>query len=73
MRLAADSVGVSMRTVWNWLKQAQETGTVEKPERRGFRITEEIFDVLADYRGNVKRAHEHLVREAKKAGRGRLA
>lgn len=68
VKLVAESVGVSKRQVWRWLAQAEETGTVEKPERRRFRITEETIDVLADYRGNVKRTHEHLVREAKKAG-----
>ncbi|MEV5880903.1 transposase [Streptomyces sp. NPDC052101] len=68
VRLVAGSVGVSVRQVWRWLAAAEETGSPEKPERRRFRITEEIIDVLADYRGNVKRAHEHLVREALAAG-----
>ncbi|WP_345984077.1 hypothetical protein [Streptomyces sp. DSS69] len=68
MRLIAESADVSLRQAWRWLAEAEETGTVEKPERRRFRITEEIIDVLADYQGNVKRAHEHLVREAMKAG-----
>lgn len=68
VRLVAESVGVSIRTVWRWLAQAEETGAVEKPERRRFRITEEVIDVLADFQGNVKRAHEHLVRTALAAG-----
>lgn len=68
VRLVAESVGVSVRQVWRWLAQAEETGSTEKPERSRFRITEEIIDVLADHQGNVKRAHEHLVREARAAG-----
>jgi putative transposase len=69
VRLVADSLDVSVRQVWRWLAQAEETGSTEKPERSRFRITEEIIDVLADHQGNVKRAHEHLVREARAAGR----
>ncbi|GAB7036116.1 Mu transposase C-terminal domain-containing protein [Streptomyces sp. NPDC021749] len=68
VRLVADSVGVSVRTVWRWLSQAEETGSPEKPARRRLQITKEIIDVLADYQGNVKRAHEHLVRLAEAAG-----
>ncbi|MFD7498014.1 Mu transposase C-terminal domain-containing protein [Streptomyces sp. NPDC059832] len=68
VRLVADAVGVHKRTVWRWLAQAEQIGTPEKPERRRFRITDGIIDVLADYQGNVKRAHEHLVRVAKAAG-----
>ncbi|MFF2789806.1 Mu transposase C-terminal domain-containing protein [Streptomyces sp. NPDC058049] len=68
VRLVAQSVGVSVRTVWRWLAQAEGTGSPEKPERSRLRITEEIIDVLADYQGNVKRAHEHLTRTALAAG-----
>lgn len=68
VKLVADSVGVSVRTVWRWLACAEQTGMVERPERRRLRITEEIIDVLADYQGNVKRAHEHLTRLALAAG-----
>lgn len=68
VKLVAESMGVSKRQVWRWLAQAQETGSPEKPERRRCRISEEITEILADYQGNVKRTHEHLVRAAKKAG-----
>ncbi|MFJ4884094.1 transposase [Streptomyces sp. NPDC088731] len=68
VRLVADTVGVHKRTVWTWLAHAEGTGSAEKPERRRFRVTEEIIDVLADYQGNVKRAHERLVRMAEEAG-----
>ncbi|MFF7638560.1 Mu transposase C-terminal domain-containing protein [Kitasatospora sp. NPDC008050] len=68
VRLVAESAGVSLRTVWRWLKEAEESGSTEKAERTRFRVTDEIVDVLADYQGNVKRAHEHLVRAAKAAG-----
>lgn len=69
VRLVADAVEVSTRTVWRWLSQAERTGSPEKPERMRLRITEEIVDVLADHQGNVKRAHEHLTRTALAAGR----
>ena len=59
---------MSVRRVWRWLAQVEQTGSPEKPERRRFRISEEVIDVLADYHGNVKRAHEHLVRVARAAG-----
>ncbi|MFC5919156.1 transposase, partial [Streptomyces pulveraceus] len=49
VRLVADAVGVHKRTVWRWLQEAEETGSPEKPERRRFRITEEVIEVLADY------------------------
>jgi putative transposase len=68
VRLVAESVGVSVRTVWRWIKEAEESGSTEKAERRRFRITDEIIDVLADYQGNVKRAHEYLVCAALAAG-----
>ncbi|WP_241844666.1 transposase [Kitasatospora sp. CB01950] len=68
VRLVAGAVGVSIRTVWRWLKEAEESGTSEKPARKRLRITDEIVDVLADYQGNVRRAHEQLVREALAAG-----
>ncbi|WP_249416671.1 Mu transposase C-terminal domain-containing protein [Streptomyces sp. TS71-3] len=54
--------------MWSWLARAEETGSPEKPERQRFEITDEVIEVLADYQGNVKRAHEHLVRVAKEAG-----
>ncbi|WP_241990228.1 MULTISPECIES: Mu transposase C-terminal domain-containing protein [unclassified Streptomyces] len=69
VRLVADAVGVHKRTVWTWLARAEETGSAEKPERTRFRITEEVIEVLADYQGNVKRAHERLVEVAVAAGR----
>ncbi|WP_233478036.1 transposase [Streptomyces mobaraensis] len=68
VRLVADAVGVHIRTVWTWLAQAEGTGSPEKPERRRFRVTEEVIEVLADYQGNVKRAHERLVEMAVAAG-----
>ncbi len=68
VRLVADAVGVHKRTVWSWLARAEETGSAEKPERRRFRVTEEVIEVLADYQGNVKRAHERLVELAVAAG-----
>ncbi|MEV1026940.1 Mu transposase C-terminal domain-containing protein [Streptomyces sp. NPDC050264] len=68
VRLVADAVGVHKRTVWSWLARAEETGSPEKPERRRFRVTDEVIDVLADYQGNVRRAHERLAEVAVAAG-----
>ncbi|MFE2991508.1 hypothetical protein [Streptomyces sp. NPDC059262] len=68
MRLIAESADVGLRQAWRWLAALAETGSPEKPERRRFRVTEEIIDVLADYQGNAKRALEQLVRVAEEAG-----
>ncbi|MGC0318171.1 transposase [Kitasatospora acidiphila] len=35
VRIAAESAGVSVRTVWNWLAIARRSGRVEAVPRRG--------------------------------------
>ncbi|MEU7067673.1 Mu transposase C-terminal domain-containing protein [Streptomyces sp. NPDC046161] len=62
VRLVATSLGVSVRTVWRWLARAQETGSPLPAARARFEVTDEVVEVLADCGGNVKRAHEELVR-----------
>lgn len=54
-RIAAESAGVSVRTVWRWLAVARESGRVE-PVRRwgGFAFTDELWARLSDVGGNVK-------------------
>ncbi|WP_329390634.1 hypothetical protein [Streptomyces sp. NBC_01716] len=48
VKLVAGSVDVSVRQVWRWLAQAEETGSAEKPARGRFRITEEVIAIARD-------------------------
>src|SRR5437016_4831290 len=55
VRIAAESVGVSVRTVWRWLAQARESGRVgPAPRRAGFAFTDALWTRLSDVGGNVK-------------------
>ncbi|WP_353962752.1 helix-turn-helix domain-containing protein [Kitasatospora purpeofusca] len=41
VRAVADTVGVSVRTVWRWLAEANATGEVDgKPTRRGYTMSD---------------------------------
>ncbi|MFJ8313118.1 MULTISPECIES: Mu transposase C-terminal domain-containing protein [unclassified Streptomyces] len=68
VRLVARSLDVSVRTVWRWLARAESTGSPDPVPRACLVVTDEVVDVLADSLGNVKRAHEELVRRARVAG-----
>ncbi|OEV06175.1 hypothetical protein AN216_00450, partial [Streptomyces oceani] len=54
VRIVAESVGVSERTVWRWLAQARSSGRVEPAARRGgFVLDDALWSRLADLGGNV--------------------
>ncbi|WP_241756765.1 Mu transposase C-terminal domain-containing protein [Streptomyces sp. WAC00263] len=68
VRLVACALGVNIRSVWRWLEIAEDTGSCERKRRIRFEIIEEITELLAFYRGNVKRVHEHLTETAENNG-----
>lgn len=65
-RIAADTAGVSLRTLWRWLAVARDTGEVEvQPRRRAaFVFTEELWARLSDLGGNVKALHAWMQEQA---------
>ncbi|MFI6690027.1 Mu transposase C-terminal domain-containing protein [Streptomyces sp. NPDC050485] len=70
VRLAADALGVSERTVWRWLAAAGSDETaVAGPGARSragatFTITPEVRGLLALWKGNVRAVHRELARRA---------
>ncbi|MCZ0975700.1 Mu transposase C-terminal domain-containing protein [Streptomyces albulus] len=70
VRVAADALGVSERTVWRWLAAAQsnETAAAYPGERSRtgarFTITPEVRGLLALWKGNVRAVHRELVLRA---------
>ncbi|WP_240970596.1 ParA family protein [Actinacidiphila epipremni] len=42
----AETVGVSERTVWRWLEQANVTGRVEPGVRQGYAVSDEVLELL---------------------------
>ncbi|MEV6027784.1 ATP-binding protein [Streptomyces sp. NPDC052036] len=64
-RIAAESAGVSVRTVWRWLAVARESGcVVPVPRRGGFVFTDELWARLSDVGGNVKALHRWMEEHA---------
>ncbi|WP_329059421.1 helix-turn-helix domain-containing protein [Streptomyces sp. NBC_01453] len=67
VRVAADALGVSERTVWRWLAAAQSDETAAAyPGARSradarFTITPEVRGLLALWKGNVRAVHRELV------------
>ncbi|MFB6642933.1 AAA family ATPase [Streptomyces chartreusis] len=67
VRIAAEMAGVTERTVWRWLAQGRE-GRFEAPPRRGsFRLSDALWQVLAEAGGNVAQLHRTMTK-AKEAG-----
>ncbi|MFE9629207.1 transposase [Streptomyces sp. NPDC006527] len=70
VRVAADALGVSERTVWRWLAAAQSDETAAAyPGARSrvdarFTITPEVRGLLALWKGNVRAVHRELVLRA---------
>ncbi|WP_438296352.1 AAA family ATPase [Streptomyces sp. HUAS TT7] len=68
VRIAADTAGVHLRTVWNWLARAQDTGRVEGSRRRvAYTVTDELWARLSDLGGNVKALHRWMQEQAEAA------
>ncbi|MEE1826167.1 ATP-binding protein [Streptomyces sp. BE20] len=64
-RIAAETAGVSVRTVWRWLAEARESGRVEAaPRRGGFTVTDKLWDRLSELGGNVAALHRELTAQA---------
>ncbi|WP_406500778.1 Mu transposase C-terminal domain-containing protein [Streptomyces sp. NBC_00846] len=70
VRVAADALGVSERTVWRWLAAAESdeaaAASPGAPPRAGarFTITPEVRGLLALWKGNVRAVHRELVLRA---------
>ncbi|MBT2429628.1 DDE-type integrase/transposase/recombinase [Streptomyces sp. ISL-112] len=70
VRVAADALGVSERTVWRWLAAAEcdETAAAHPGARSQagarFTITPEVRGLLALWKGNVRAVHRELVLRA---------
>ncbi|MFE4208437.1 Mu transposase C-terminal domain-containing protein [Streptomyces goshikiensis] len=71
VRLAGERLGVSERTVWRWLAQAEAApGARAVPGARSadrFEITGELRVLLAYWRGNASAVHRQLVVRARAA------
>ncbi|MGA5843184.1 Mu transposase C-terminal domain-containing protein [Streptomyces pseudogriseolus] len=70
VRVAADALGVSERTVWRWLATAQsDERAAANPGARSrvdarFTVTPEVRGLLALWNGNVRAVHRELVLRA---------
>ncbi|MER7721884.1 Mu transposase C-terminal domain-containing protein [Streptomyces flaveolus] len=70
VRVAADALGVSERTVWRWLATAQsDERAAANPGARSrvdarFTVTPEVRGLLALWKGNVRAVHRELVLRA---------
>ncbi|MBC9715722.1 ATP-binding protein [Streptomyces sp. TRM66268-LWL] len=61
VRIAAETAGVSTRTVWRWLAVARESGRMEPRSRPGgFAFTDELWARLGKLGGNVAELHREL-------------
>lgn len=71
VRLAAECLGLSERTVWRWLAEATDApGTAARPGARRaehFEITGPIRVLLAYWHGNASAVHRQLVARARDA------
>lgn len=66
VRIAAQSAGVHVRTVWRWLAVAKETGRIEPAARRrgAFALTDVLWARLGELGGNVKALHRWMADHA---------
>ncbi|MER8012565.1 Mu transposase C-terminal domain-containing protein [Streptomyces sp. NPDC094149] len=70
VRVAADALGVSERTVWRWLaaasrdERAADDPGARAPAKTRFTITPEVRGLLALWKGNVRAVHRELVLRA---------
>lgn len=70
VRLAAQSLAVSERTVFRWLERARATGKTAAARKSRFEVGEELRARLAFWRGNVSAVHRELVEAAERGGPG---
>ncbi|WP_435833175.1 Mu transposase C-terminal domain-containing protein [Kitasatospora purpeofusca] len=64
VRLAASSVGRSVRTVQRWLQTAREEGRTARKPRPRFTVTDEVHARLALWCGNAAAVHRELLAQA---------
>ncbi|MFD5416415.1 ISNCY family transposase, partial [Streptomyces nojiriensis] len=64
VKLAAQALGRSERTVWRWLAKARRTGRHTAQGRKRFTITAEIRQLLMLWGGNASAVHRELRRRA---------
>ncbi|WP_244894089.1 Mu transposase C-terminal domain-containing protein [Planobispora rosea] len=68
VRLSAQCVGISERTMWRWLRRARTTGHCTAPTRTRFTIDTALRRELAYHRGNAAAVHRGLVTQAERTG-----
>lgn len=64
MRLVADTLGCSGRTVWRWLAKARATGRSEPAARTPFTVTPQVRRLLVLFAGNASAVHRELLQQA---------
>jgi putative transposase len=64
VRLVASAVGVSERTVWNWVAAARTEGRLTARVRSAVVVTPRVRALLALWGGNVAAVHRQLTAEA---------
>ncbi|MFF2149594.1 Mu transposase C-terminal domain-containing protein [Kitasatospora sp. NPDC058190] len=67
VRLVADAVGVSLRTVWRWLAAARAEGRTGAKGRERFTVTPQVHARLVLWCGNAAAVHRELLAEARAA------
>jgi putative transposase len=67
VRLVADAVGVSLRTVWRWLAAARTEGRTGTRQRERFTLTPQLHARLVLWCGNAAAVHRELLAEARAA------
>ncbi|MFC7310809.1 AAA family ATPase [Streptomyces monticola] len=61
VRIAAQSAGVSLRTVWRWLALARESGRMDPvPRRSAFTFPDALWTRLSEAGGNVAALHRWM-------------
>ncbi|MFE4873908.1 Mu transposase C-terminal domain-containing protein [Streptomyces sp. NPDC056682] len=64
VRLVAQALGKSERTVWRWLAAARRDGRLARMETSHFTVTADIRRLLAFWGGDVSRVHAELMEQA---------
>ncbi|MFF4829918.1 replication-relaxation family protein [Streptomyces sp. NPDC001312] len=64
VRLVAQALGKSERTVWRWLAAARQDHRLARVESSHFTVTTEVRRLLALWGGNASRVHAELMQRA---------